>query len=115
MDDWLKDLPKICTHCGSKNGHKFLQMSNNKTSQPRYNCKSCKNNFTHNGKSHKTKAKQSVSLTLMKKSIIKKAKLNATQTHPDAIMELNAIQLLYLISCIHKLRQYHLIVSKPLR
>jgi hypothetical protein len=86
MDDWLKELPKICTHCGSQNGHKFLQMSNNKTSQPRYNCKSCKTNFTHNGKSHQIKAKQSVSPTLMKKSTIKKAKLNAIQIHPNKVV-----------------------------
>jgi hypothetical protein len=92
MDDWLKELPKICTHCGSKNGHKFLQMSNNKTSQPRYNCNSCKTNFTHNGKSHKSKAKQSVSPILIKKSTIKKTKLNSIQIHPNEVMELDAIQ-----------------------
>lgn len=83
MDDGLKDLPKVCTHCGSKNGHKFLQMANNKTSQPRYNCNSCKTNFTHKGKTQISRAKLSVSPT------IKKAKI---QIHPNVVLELVAIQ-----------------------
>ena len=53
MDAWLKEIPKKCIHCGSKDDHKFLQMANGKISQPRYKCKDCSNLFTHNGKANK--------------------------------------------------------------
>ena len=49
MDACLKEIPKKCTHCGSIDGHKFIQMANGKTSQPRYKCKDCSNLFTHTG------------------------------------------------------------------
>ena len=65
MEAWLKVIPKTCIHCGSIDGHKFLQMANSRTNQPRYKCKDCSKSFTHNGKACQSKR---VKARIIKKS-----------------------------------------------